>query len=102
MSKNICLICGKPVGKTKAYCKEHNEYAEHDNKIIEDAPFEVLFCLIEGIFERARDDYIYDTDGERSDAEWFFRSEWAQELSLSKFDPEAVLKQMDEEITDGD
>lgn len=99
---NRCLICGKPVpSKYRAYCDEHRAYARADDKAIEEAPFELLFALIAGIFERAREDYLTDADGKKSDAEWFFRSEWAQELSLSAFDPDEVLIQMDKEIEYG-
>lgn len=99
---NKCLICGKLIPyKDLVYCDEHRIYAEYDNKIIEDAPLEVLFSLIAGIFVRAKIDYIFNTDKQKQDAEQFFRSEWAQELSLTQFDPDDVLKQMDEEIEDG-
>lgn len=99
---NRCLICGKPVpSKYRAYCDEHRAYAKADDKAIEDAPTELLFALIMAIFERAREDYLTNVDGKRSDAERFFRSEWAQELSLSTFDPDEVLIQMDEEIEYG-
>lgn len=100
--QNKCLICGRDIpNKSLAYCDEHRIYADYDNKLIDEAPLELLFALIAGIFIRARIDYIFDTDKQKEDAEEFFRSEWAQELSLSHFDPEDVLKQMDEEIEDG-
>lgn len=100
--KGTCIICGKPVysynSDVAIYCEEHKAFAEKDTEIIQNAPKELLFCLVAGIFQRARDDYIYNTDGMRSDARWFLRSQWAQELSLSEFDAEEVLKLLDEEI----
>lgn len=96
-----CLICGKPIKTDDVYCDEHKDYARRDDKIIQEMPFEILFSLIMGVFTRARQDYMLNPEGQRSDAEWFFRSEWAQELSLSQFDPEEVLKLMDEEVKNG-
>lgn len=100
-NRTTCLICGKPIRSNEVYCDEHREYARRDDKILDDMPLELFFGLIEGIFARARTDYIYDTDGMRDHAEWFFRSEWAQLLSLSRFDPDEVLEQMNEEIAYG-
>ncbi len=100
-NRTTCLICGKPIKPNEVYCDEHKEYARRDDKILDDMPNELFFDLIEGIFTRARTDYMFDADGMRDHAEWFFRSEWAQLLSLSKFDPDEVLKQMDEEIKYG-
>lgn len=98
---NRCIKCGKPIGKTMAYCDEHRCCAEQDDKIIEDAPLELLFSLIEGVFERAKIDYVLNSEGERSEAEWFLRSEWAQTLSLSGYDPDKLIEMLDEEIADG-
>lgn len=101
-----CIICGK---ETKSpdyrnvpiYCEEHRAYADRDNEILETAPRELLFSLIRGIFIRARIDYMTNADNMKVDAEIFFRSLWAQDLSLSEFDATEVLKQMDEDIEDG-
>lgn len=109
MEKNCnrvkCAICGSPLGEKgqfdRVYCDEHKAYAKVDDKILDEIPLELLFSLIAGIFERARIDYLTDADGKRSDAEVFFRSLWAQDLSLSQFDPDMVLKLMDEEIEYG-
>lgn len=102
--KGVCLICGKPVYGYKQeapiYCFEHRANSIRDSECVEQAPIELLFCLIQGIFERARIDYMTNEDGQRGDAEMFFRGQWAQELSLSEFDANEVLKLMDEEIAD--
>jgi len=95
--ESTCLICGKPIysktmAETPIYCYEHRAYAKADDKIIEEAPMELLFVLIAEIFQRAKDDYINNTDGQRSDAEVFMRGSWAQELSYEGFDAEAVLE----------
>lgn len=100
-NRSKCAICGRPINRPNrswlAYCLDHKAYAELDDKVLDDMPFELMLDLIMGVFQRAREDYMYDIDGKRSDAEVFFRSEWAQLLSLSRFDPEDVLKQMEEE-----
>lgn len=97
-----CYICGKPVyshtAETPIYCDEHRAYTDMDTKIIEEAPAELLFLLIAGIFLRARDDYIYNTDNKGSDAEVFFRGNWAQELSIRGFDAEKVLQNYNDKI----
>lgn len=97
-----CIVCGKQLSDPYfAYCSEHRHLAYKDDKILQEAPMELLFSLIASIFVRARIDYMLDTEGQKSDAEVFFRSPWAQSLSLSQFDPEKVLKEMDEEIENG-
>lgn len=99
-----CLICGKTIysrsREMPAYCEKHRAYADKDSKCLETAPKELLFSLIAGIFLRARDDYIYNTDGRRKDAEIFLRSEWAQELSQCGFNVEKLLGLLDGEIAD--
>lgn len=96
-----CIICGKPVKAEHLYCDEHRACADADDKIIQDAPMELLFSLIAGIFMRARADYEMNVNGQKKDAEVFFRSEWAQILSVAGFDPDKALKAMDEEVADG-
>lgn len=98
-----CFICGQEVEDTgRIYCREHRELgAKRDKYIIDNAPMEMLMLIMRAIFSRARIDYLLDTDGMRADAERFFRSEWAQDLSLSHFDPDKVIGMMDEEIADG-
>lgn len=96
-----CLVCHKDIPYPMIYCEEHRQCVEEDDKIIREAPQELLFSLIAGIFLRAREDYIFNTDGQRSDAEVFLRNEWAQELSLSGFDPDKLIEIMDEEIENG-
>lgn len=97
-----CIICGKPVyaykGETPIYCYEHRAQSDRDNKILDEAPRELLFCLIQAIFERARDDYLTDAEGQRSDAEVFLRGEWARILAMSDFDADEVIQLMDEEL----
>lgn len=100
-NENRCLICGKPTGVYRIYCEEHRAHAEADDKIIEEAPMEVLFSLIAGIFMRAKLDYMHGEYGDKCDAEVFLRSEWAQELSLSHFDADELITQLDEEIENG-
>lgn len=100
-----CFICGKPVysngNNVTLYCEEHKEFARLDEKILDEAPMELLFMLVAGVFQRARDDYLFDTDGKRNDAEEFLKSEWAKELTLWDFDAEETLKVLDEVIKDG-
>jgi hypothetical protein len=100
-----CVICGKEIGHkgrgVYAYCDEHRAYAKYDDKILDEMPYELMFSLIAGIFAKAREDYLTDADGKRRDAEAFFRGDWAQMLSLSAFDSDAVLSEMDEEIENG-
>lgn len=97
-----CIICGKPVysreGDAPIYCEEHSYVSKADSEIISNAPMELMFGLIAGIFERARQDYIFNAEGNKKDAETFFRGRWAQDLSMSKFDADECLKRMDEEI----
>lgn len=106
VSKSTCIICGKETQsddyrEVHIYCDEHREYAERDREIIRTTPLEYLYGLIAGIFFRARLDYMTDADGKRADAEAFFRSDWAQDLSLSKFDVEELLDRLDEEAEYG-
>ena len=100
-----CMLCGKPVyahsKDIPLYCYEHKDEIKNDDKILQEAPMELLFALIAGIFDRARQDYVTNSDGQAKDAEIFLRSSWAQELSLSVFDAEAVIKELDEEIAHG-
>ena len=100
--KSKCIICGKPTYAYKQeapiYCFEHRAHSERDRRLIEEMPLELLFCLIQGIFERARIDYLTNEENQRKDAEIFFRGQWAQILSLSEFDPDKVIEYMDEEI----
>lgn len=104
--KGRCIICGKEVFSSDyrdvpIYCEEHKAYADEDDEILKNAPIELLFSLVASIFTRARADYLTDEDGQRSDAEVFLRSVWAQDLSLSVFDADEVLQRMDEEIRNG-
>lgn len=71
------------------------------DEIFKNMSFNAMFLLIEAVFMRARTDYMFNIDGKSRDAELFFRSAWAQTLSLSMFDPDDVLKQMDKEVESG-
>lgn len=103
--RTTCLICGKAISApdyrdVPIYCEEHRAYADKDNKILDEAPMELLFSLITGIFWRAREDYLIDVDGQREDAEIFLRSSWAQDLSLAGFDVEELFESLNEEMAD--
>lgn len=99
-----CIICGEPIyshGKaTPIYCEKHRAHADLDDKIIKEAPLELLFMLTAGIFARARDDYIFNADNQRKSAELFLRSDWAQELSVKGFDVDKIFELLDEEMLD--
>ena len=97
-----CIICGKPAyghgAETPIYCKEHRAYANRDEEVLDNMPYELLFSLIESIFEKARMDYIYNTDGYRRDAERFLKSEWAQTLSGCGYSVEKCFEALDTEM----
>ena len=97
-----CYICGKPAYSsgydTPLYCAEHRMYAKSDDAILSNMPRDLMLCLVSGIFERARDDYISNADNERANAEKFLKSEWAQTLSIEGFDSQELLIRLNEEI----
>lgn len=101
MRESPCYICGKPVyahsRHVPLYCKEHRKYADLDNKIIHEAPEELMHDLTVAIFLRAREDYINNCENQRSDAEVFLRGQWAQKLSLDHYDADKLMKLLDEE-----
>ena len=103
--KSKCYICGRPIYSSgndiSLYCLEHKAYAKDDDAVLNNMPNELLLCLIAGIFERARDDYLSNARGARKDAKKFFKSDWAQMLTLEGFDPEELLGQLDAEIENG-
>ena len=100
--EGVCYICGKPVyahsNNVPIYCYEHRAYAERDQKILDEAPKELLFSLIAGIFLRAREDYVTNANNQRSDAEVFFKGAWAQNLSVDGFDVGKLFEILDEEM----
>ena len=100
-----CIVCGAPIysynREMPIYCYKHRDHAKKDTDIINEAPHELLFSLIAGIFLRAREDYIENADNQRTDAEVFLKGNWAQELSLQGFDAEKLMEQLQEEMTDG-
>lgn len=73
-------------------------YAKSDDAILSNMPRDLMLCLVSGIFERARDDYISNADNERANAEKFLKSEWAQTLSIEGFDSQELLIRLNEEI----
>lgn len=97
-----CIICGRPVIEGHIYCSIHAEEGNAaDDKILDEMSFDTASLLIEGIFRRARADYLLDADNQREDAEEFFRSDWAQKLCLGRFDVDEAIKCMDEDIENG-
>lgn len=97
-----CIICGRPVVESHIYCDIHSEEGNKaDAKVLDEMSFDTMMLLIEGVFRRARADYLLDSNGQRADAEKFFRSDWAQKMCLSRFDPDEVIAIMDEEIEYG-
>lgn len=100
--EGVCFICGKPVyahsNNVPIYCYEHRAYAKRDQQILDEAPKELLFSLIAGIFLRAREDYLTNAQNQRSDAEVFLKGIWAQNLSIEGFDVDALFEILDEEM----
>ena len=100
--KSRCIICGKTIYRkgnddVPIYCDEHRAYAKTDSDVIQQAPKELLFGLVAGIFLRAREDYVYNAEGQRQDAEMFLRSQWAQDLSGDGFNVESLFALLDRE-----
>ena len=100
--EGACFICGKPVyahsNNVPIYCYEHRANVEQDQRILDEAPKELVFSLIAGIFLRAREDYLTNADNQRNDAEVFLKGVWAQNLSLNGFDAVKLLEMLDEKI----
>lgn len=100
--KSVCCICGaqiKSEGRdTPIYCEEHRHYAKQDNEILKNISINDTFGICAAILQRARDDYIFDADGQRSDAEWFFRSKWAQIITNGTLNAELVIAELDRRI----
>ena len=63
--------------------------------IIQNITMEQTVTIVSEILKRARDDYIYDYDNQRSDAEVFLRGNWAQILTNGALEVEAVFKELD-------
>lgn len=100
-----CIVCGEPTynisDDAPIYCLKHREQLAVDDKILDEAPRELLFSLVAGVFLRAREDYLTNADGQHSDASVFLKSQWAQDLSISGFDANKVIEQLNEEIENG-
>ena len=104
-NRSVCFVCGKTVyghGRdVPLYCEEHRAHAKHDDEVFNKAPKELLFSLVAGIFLRAREDYLTNTEGQRSDAAVFLKGQWAQSLSVDGYDADALMRLLDEELYDG-
>ena len=100
--KSICCICGVPIESegrdTPIYCEEHRHYARQDDLILQNISLNDTFGICAAILQRARDDYIYDADGQRSDAEVFFRSNWAQIITNGALNAEYVIAELNRRI----
>ena len=83
---------------TPIYCGKHRHCIKQDNMILQNISIYDTFSIAAAILQRARDDYIYDADGQRSDAEWFFRSNWAQVITNCELNADYVLAELDRRI----
>lgn len=94
-----CLICGEPIfvhgRETPIYCRKHRSHAQHDSEILQNITIEETFRIATAILIRARDDYILNADNQRSDAEVFFRSNWAQIITNGELNADELLKELD-------
>lgn len=93
-----CFICGESISYGRdapAYCERHKDHAKQDDRAIQNMDFDATIRIVCAIFERAREDYIFNIEGQRSDAEVFFRSNWAQVLTNGALHPEAVIRELD-------
>lgn len=100
--KSTCYICGAPIASdgrdTPIYCTKHMKYAEKDAEILRNLSLNDTFSLCAGILRRAKEDYIYNIKEQRSDAEWFFRSAWAQTITNGALDPDKAIEELDRRI----
>ena len=100
--RSWCCICGAPIESdgrdTPVYCEEHRRYAEQDNMILQNLSLNDTFSICAAILRRASEDYIYDVDGQRSDAEWFFRSNWAQVITNGALDADLAITELNRRI----
>ena len=100
--KSWCCICGVPIESegrdTPIYCQRHQHYAKKDNAILQNLSLNDTFSICAAILQRARDDYIFDADGQRRDAERFFRSNWMQIITNGTFDAEFVIAELNRRI----
>ena len=100
--KSECCICGAPIESegrdTPIYCEEHRHYTQRDDMILQNLSLNDTFSICAAILQRARDDYLFDAEGQRSDAEWFFRSNWAQVITNGTIDAEFVIAELNRRI----
>lgn len=100
--KSVCCICGAPIESegrdTPIYCEEHRRYTQRDDMILQNLSLNDTFSICAAILQRARDDYLFDAEGQRSDAEWFFRSNWAQVITNGTIDAEFVIAELNRRI----
>ena len=100
--KGVCCICGKAIESTgreaPIYCERHRQYAKRDSEILQNISLNNAFSIAAAIFQRARDDYILDVENQRSDAEWFLRSNWAQVLTNGELNAELTISELDRRI----
>ena len=66
--------------------------------ILQNLSLNDTFSICAAILQRARDDYLFDAEGQRSDAEWFFRSNWAQVITNGTIDAEFVITELNRRI----
>lgn len=97
-----CCVCGREIGspgrESPVYCREHRHYARRDDMILQNISLEDTFRIVTAILIRARDDYILNADGQRSDAEVFFKSNWAQIMTNGELNAELTLRELDRRI----
>lgn len=102
MMESRCLICGAPTFEkgrdAPAYCPKHRAYAKADRIILRNIDLDATFRICYAILQRAKDDYVFNSDNQRSDAEVFFKSNWAQIITNGELDPDAVIKELDRRI----
>ena len=96
--KSWCCICGTPIESegrdTPIYCEKHRRYTKRDDMILQNLSLNDAFNICAAVLQRARDDYILDIDGQRSDAEWFLRSNWAQIITNGTLNADAVIAEL--------
>ena len=100
--KSWCCICGEPIESegrdTPIYCEEHRHYTQRDDMILQNLSLNDTFSICAAILQRARDDYIFDAEGQRSDAEVFLRGNWAQVITNGTLDAERAIAELDRRI----
>lgn len=97
-----CYICGEEIKyrsrNAPIYCPRHRSEAKRDSQIIKHINLEKTFEIVAAILHRAKEDYITNDDNQRSDAEVFFKSNWAQIMTNGALVPELVFEELDRRI----